>query len=142
VWPAACFGKWEKTEMTPTQRTKALLKKQSIPHGVVEKWIQYAPGDPRRKFRPGERQDFMGIIDIIAVEPGVGNIGIQCCAGSGNSSHFKKLTVEKAEASRAWLEGPNNTLEIHAWRKVKKVRGGKAMIWRAKITNIKISDLK
>lgn len=125
--------------MSPTQRTKAYYKKQGYLCEVVEKWIAFAPGDPRRKFAPGMRQDFMGIIDCL-VFTDTEVIGVQCCAGSGYSAHVKKLMEEKREKSIQWLKYPYTRLEIHAWRKLKKVKGKKATHWVPKICVIDMSD--
>lgn len=126
---------------TPTQRTKAYLKARDIPCAVVEKWVQYGPNDPRKAFRPGERQDLWGIIDILAMEPDR-ITGIQCCAGSGNSSHIKKLMIEREEMTRLWLSFPYTRLEIHAWRQLLVKRGGKRKKWEPLVTTIDLSDFE
>ena len=125
---------------TPTQRTIKYLKGQGILCGIVERWIQFGPKDPRKKFMPGQRIDLFGIIDIIAISD-TQTIGIQCCAGSGNSAHIKKLMEEKRDMTLAWVSNPNRRLEIHAWRKLVKVRGKKAKHWVPKITVIDMNDL-
>jgi len=122
------------SKTTPTQRTLALLKKQGMTAGIVEKWIQFGPKDPRRAWAPGQRQDYLGIIDIIAVDS-ENTWGIQCCAGSGFSSHYQKLM--DSETTWKWLSCPHRKLFIYAWRKLKKVRGGKAMKWEPRIEEIK-----
>ncbi len=125
----------------PVQRTIAYYKAQGIPCWVVEKYIRYAPNDPRKKIRPGERQDMLGIIDVLAMEP-ERITGIQCCSGSGNSGHIKKLMIEKQDMTRLWVSLPYTRLEIHAWRKLKKVRGKKATYWSPRITVIDLDDLE
>jgi hypothetical protein len=127
--------------MTPTQRTIKRFKDQGIMCGVVERWIQFGKNDPRRGIRPGQRIDLFGIIDIIAATPD-GVVGVQCCAGSGNSAHIKKITEDKRENAERWLRCPGAGLEVHAWRKIKVKRGGKAMKWEPKITVIRLEDLK
>lgn len=125
--------------MSPTQRTKAYLKKQGILCEVVEHWVTFGAKDPRRKFSPGFRKDFMDIIDILAFTK-TEVIGIQCCAGSGYSKHVKKLTEEKREKSMEWLKLGYTRLEIHAWRKLKKVKGKAATHWVPKICVIDATD--
>lgn len=90
----------------------------------------------------GVRQDLFGIIDVIALDPETGVVGIQCCAGSGFSAHKKKICEENAQATKDWLETPGTSLEIWAWRKVKKVRGGKAMIWQPRIETISLENIR
>ena len=127
--------------MSPTQRTKAMLKDKGIHCEVVEKWIQYGPNDPRRKWRPGERQDLMGIIDVLAFTKD-NLIGIQCCAGSGYSAHIRKLMEDRRDRTELFLSYPYTRLEIHAWRKVKVKRGGKATRWEPRICVIDQSDME
>ncbi len=118
----------------PVQRTIAMLKAQGITCQVVEKWI------PRKELPGGGfRKDFMDIIDILALGPDK-IIGVQCCAGAGNAAHIKKLMEEKADKTKEWLSFPYTRLEIHAWRKLKKVKGKKAMHWVPIITVIDLSD--
>ena len=124
----------------PVQRTKAMLKSQGIPCWVVEKYIRYAPGDPRKAVRPGERQDMFGIIDLVALYPDY-ICGIQCCAGSGNADHIRKLMDERREETEMWVSYPYTRLEVHAWRQLVKVRGKKAKYWAPIITVIDETDL-
>jgi len=126
--------------MTPTQRTLALLKKQGLPAAVVEKWVAYhkKPGQPGP---PGVRIDLFGIIDIIALDYDRGVVGIQTCSGSGYSAHYQKITVDNRENTEKWLNTPGTALEIWAWRKLKKVKGGKATKWEPRIVEITHSDI-
>lgn len=110
--------------MTPTQRTMRELRSQGIKCQVVERWNHYAK----------VRQDLFGIIDVVACDKARGVIGVQCC--SNLSSHWNKLTIDKAQDSLDWLETPGTFLEIWHWRKVKKVRGGKALVWKPKVLEI------
>ena len=137
--------------MSPTQRTIKELKNQGVRCGIVEKWVAWAK-KPGQAGPPGIRVDFLGIIDVIAISSDGGVIGIQCC-GSDFSSHFRKLTEENAQATTDWLKCkmpcPNcgalcqaTGLQIWSWRKIKKVRGGKAMIWQPRIREITLEDVK
>ena len=120
--------------MTPTQRTLRELKQQGRKAAVVEKWNAYA--GPH-----GLRQDLFGIIDIIALDPERGVVGIQSC-GSSFSQHLVKLTVERAQDTLDWLSTPGACLELWGWRKVKLKRGGKAVVWRPRIKTLTKEDLK
>ena len=119
---------------SPTQRTIRELKNMGRRCGIVERFNAHI--GPH-----GIRQDLFGIIDVIALDPETGVVGIQCCAGSGFSSHKKKICEENAQATKDWLETPGTSLEIWAWRKVKKKRGGKAMIWQPRIETISLEDI-
>jgi len=119
--------------MSPTQRTLKLLREKGCKATVVERWLQYAG-----KF--GKRQDMFGIIDVLAITPG-STVGIQCCSGS-TAEHYRKIIGEKNQEAYDWLSNPGRGLEIWAWRKLKKKRGGKAIIWKPKITKITLEDLE
>jgi len=125
----------------PVQRTKAWLKERGIPCWVVEKYIRYAPGDPRKKIRPGERQDMFGIIDVVALYPDY-ICGIQCGSGSGNAGHIRKLMEERREESILWTSYPYTKLEVHSWRQLLVKRGGKRKRWEPLVTVIDADDLK
>ncbi len=120
--------------MSPTQRTIRELRNNGRKCAIVEKWNPHV--GPH-----GIRQDLFGIIDVIALDPERGVVGIQCC-GSGFSQHYRKLTEEMAQETLDWLSTPGTSLELWGWRKVKLKRGGKAMVWRPRIVEIKIEDLK
>ncbi|HDY89410.1 MAG TPA: hypothetical protein ENH82_15005 [bacterium] len=87
----------------------------------------------------GCRQDLFRIIDVLALTP-EGVLGIQVC-GSDFSGHLRKITETEKENAFAWLNTPGTILEIHAWRKLKVKRGGKAMKWDCKIQRITINDI-
>ena len=100
--------------MTPTNRTMAVPRKRGLKAGIVERWI----GRARRPGGVGVRQDLFGIIDVIALDPARGVIGIQIC-GTGYAEHYKKITEEKRAETVAWLSTPGAILELWGWRKLK-----------------------
>jgi hypothetical protein len=120
--------------MSPTQRTIRALKNQGRKCAIVEKWNAFAgrAGGP-----PGVRQDLFGIIDVLALDPERGVVGIQCC-GSAFSGHLRKLTEERAQDTLDWLRTPGTSLELWGWRKVKAKRGGKAEIWSPRVLQITV----
>ena len=120
--------------MSPTQRTIRELRNQGRRCGIVEKFNAYA--GPH-----GLRIDLFGIIDIIALDPERGVIGVQSC-GNSFSAHLKKILIEHYQETLDWLQTPGTVLELWAWRKVKKKRGGKAMVWRPRIKQITLEDLR
>ena len=113
------------------QRTKAELKKYGIIHQVVERYFP-----PSKKYPFGFKEDLLNIIDVIALDNGI--VGIQVC-GSDLNAHKRKIMVDKRNNTIAWLTN-NGRLEVWAWRKLKKVRGGKAMYWAPRIIDILIVD--
>ena len=110
------------------------LRAQGVLCAVVEKFNPYGG-----KF--GVRQDLFGIVDVLALDPSRGFLGVQCCAGSGLSAHVKKLTEEKAQECIDWLQTPGGCLEIWAWRKLKVKRGGKAVRWMPHVEEITLESL-
>jgi len=86
--------------------------------GMVERYIHFV-----RK-----RIDLFGIIDIIAIRPGE-IIGVQSC-GQAFSAHMKKMN--ESEFTQKWLESGAG-LQLWGWRKVKKKRGGKLMVYRPRV---------
>ncbi len=113
---------------SPVQRTKAILKDQGIPHWIVERNFP-----PSRKWPNGCKEDLFNIIDMIALDNGV--VGVQVC-GADWMPHVRKITEDYAGNTMAWLSQPGTRLELWGWRKVKKKRGGKLMIWKPRIADI------
>lgn len=121
-------------DMTPTQRTLRELRNQGRVCAIVEKFNPHV--GPH-----GIRQDLFGIIDVLALDPQRGVVGVQACAGSGFQAHVRKLTQERAQETYDWLSTPGTSLEIWAWRKLKVKRGGKAMIWTPRVQEITLEDI-
>lgn len=119
--------------MSPTQRTIRELRNNGRKCAIVEKWNPYVGTH-------GIRQDLFGIIDVLALDPEFGVVGIQCC-GTSFSEHFRKLTEVMAQETMDWLNTPGTRLELWGWRKVKKKRGGKAVVWRPRIQQITLDDI-
>jgi hypothetical protein len=117
--------------LSPTQRTMRHLRDQGSVCAVVEHFNPYVG-------EHGIRQDLFGIIDVLALDP-TGVWGIQCC-GTDYRSHIEKLTVLKAQETTDWLNTPGTRLFIYSWRKVKLQRGGKAMRWSPRISEVKFKD--
>ena len=116
--------------LSPTQRTLKYLKDEGWKAGIVERWLMGAK----------VRRDLFNIIDIIAIKPDKGIIGVQS-TGQDFSGHYKKLTQEQAQDTRDWLEA-GGRLVLIGWRKLKVKRGGKAMRWTPRIQEIKLEDLE
>ena len=112
------------------QRTRAVLKKRGIINQIVERYFPKS-----RKYPFGCKEDFLNIIDLIALDDGI--LGIQIC-GSDYQSHVRKIREQKTNTI-AWLEN-GGRFEIHSWRKYLKKRGGKAKEWKCKITDVLLHD--
>jgi hypothetical protein len=119
--------------VTPTQRTIRELRNQGRRCGIVERFNAHVGAH-------GIRQDLFGIIDIIALDPERGVVGIQSC-GSAFAAHERTILEEQREATEDWLSTPGTALELWGWRKVKLHRGGKAMRWSPRIREFTLADL-
>ena len=105
--------------LTPTQRTMKALRDRGQEAGIVERFNPWAG-------KHGIRQDLFGIIDIIALDPLRGVIGVQS-TGIAFSAHMKDFTEDPAKraACISWLSTPGCSLELWGWRKVqKRLTGG------------------
>ena len=104
--------------MKPTERTLKAFREMGFAVGIVERYINFTR----------QRIDLFGIIDIIAIRQGE-IIGIQSC-GQAFSSHLKKMN--ESEYTEKWLASGAG-LQLWGWRKVKKKRGGKAMVYKPRV---------
>jgi hypothetical protein len=114
------------------QMTLKKLRESGDMAGIVERFI--ANG----RTGPGVRSDLFEIFDIISVRIDC-IVGVQTCC-YGRSEHWRKITTEKAVEAEAWLAA-GGKIELWYWRKVKKSRGGKQMIWQPVIEEITIDDI-
>jgi hypothetical protein len=119
--------------MTPTQRTLRALRNEGRVCAIVEKFNAYI--GPH-----GVRQDLFGIIDVLALDPQRGVVGIQSC-GADYAAHFRKLVVDRAQETSDWLSTPGTSLELWGWRKIKLHRGGIAERWSPRVAVITLDDL-
>ena len=117
-----------------TSRTIKALKEQGMKPWIVEKFNRFGG-----EF--GIRQDLYGIIDVIALNYETGVVGVQCCSGSGYTSHMTKILEEHRQDTIDWLKTPGCSLELWAWRKLKVKRGGKAYRWVPRIQEITMTQI-
>lgn len=100
--------------MSPTERTRAELKKLGFTSGIVERWNPHAH----------VRQDLFGCIDLVAMREDCGIIGIQATSGD-NHSHRKAKAVTEPRLKTWLLCG--GRFEIWSWSK--KGARGKRKLW-------------
>ena len=112
--------------ISATQRTLAHLRQQGCRCDIVERFNPFGG-----KF--GVKHDLFNIIDIIALDPEKGLIGIQSTTGNCHTDHIRKLTEKHYQETYDWLRS-GVKLEMYSWRKILLKRGGKAMRWKARIT--------
>ena len=130
--------------LSATQRTLRALRDQGRVCAIVEKFNAYAGPF-------GRREDLFGIIDVLALDPERGVVGVQCC-GSDFKAHKDKILIEKAQETHDWLSTKvkcpscghshvSTALEIWSWRKLKLKRGGKAERWMPRVEEITAEHL-
>ena len=115
--------------LSPTQRTLRALEQQGCICGIVERFNPYA--GPH-----GVRIDLFGFIDIIALYP-TRICGIQSC-GSSFSAHMIK--IKGNEIAPEWIKIAD--IELWGWRKIKKKRGGRQMIWKPRVHKYTMEDFE
>ena len=99
----------------PTQRSLKELRKRGYLAAVVERWNQYAK----------IRQDLFGCIDIVAVHPIHGTIGVQATSGTNRLSRVSKL---RAEPNVEKLKAAGWEVSVWTWHPHKVKRGGKDLL--------------
>ncbi len=120
-----------KTHTSYTQMTLHRLRDMGCAVEKVEKFNAYAGPF-------GRREDAFGFLDIIALSPGRGIVGIQSTGPSGHSEHRRKILTN--EFAPLWLEC-GGIIELWSWRKLLVRTGGKAMRWQPRIEVITLEDL-
>ena len=119
--------------MTNTQRTIRACRELGREVDIVERRVAPCPGRPY-----GFGRDLFHIIDLICLDPELGIVGVQSC-GSDYAGHYKKILA--AQHAPMWIEA-GGVLELWGWRKVKKVRGSKVMVWRPRRHTFELSDFE
>ncbi len=95
--------------MTPTARSLKVLRDDGWTAGVVERFNRFAK----------VRNDLLGCIDIVAVHPDRGILGVQACSdggtrGSDVGTHVTKALAEPRLAT--WLQA-GGKFEVWGWGK-------------------------
>lgn len=111
--------------LSPTQRTLKAMREQGRICGIVERFLMHAGPF-------GKRSDLFGFIDIVAIDPVDGIIGIQSC-GQDFSGHIRKMNEERNEAMFEWLK--HAKVELWGWRKVALKRGSAIRRWCPRIAD-------
>lgn len=104
------------------QRTTDILRSKDLRYWKVEYHNTFA----------GKKVDLFNIIDLLVLDGGI--LGIQVC-GKDWSEHVTKIKITHCENTTDWIKS-GGRLELWGWRKVKKKRGGKLMIWKPRIADV------
>ena len=110
--------------MKPTERTLKYLRDDGFICDMVERWIRN-PKHPAGGFR----RDLFGFADILAFKPDSPETMLVQSCGSDFAAHKRK--IKEAPLASEWLR--HHKIMLIGWRKLKKKRGGKQMVWRPRI---------
>jgi hypothetical protein len=148
-WPGQTVEKWV------TMRGDADRAKEAARARLLELLFRIEQGRPAfynltgEDFReaisvlfkpaPAVRKDFLGCIDILAMDGLPGSLGIQACAGGDASTRAKKAATEPL--LRPWLAA-GNRFQVWAWREIWVDTGAKtkAKRWRPRIVCLVLVD--
>jgi hypothetical protein len=106
---------------SPTQRSLKLLRDLGWHVGIVERWNPHA----------FVRQDLFGWIDIIAVHPAFGILGVQTTSQANAAARMAKARNNPALV--AWVAA-GGKLAVHGWRKLKNR-------WQVDVRGVGITEL-
>lgn len=113
---------------TTTSRSKRYLEKLGYMVGSTERWVEQTK----------RRVDLFGFIDLLAVHNDRReNLAVQATSGSNGPARVRKIW--DTPKAGVWLRA-GNRIEVHAWRKVKLKRGGKAVRWEPRITEVTLEQ--
>lgn len=124
--------------MLPTERTLKWVRGQGYLAGVVERWMQWAQ---KKEGRGGNRVDLFGFADILAVRAGEPALALQCFGATAWTLHEEKILGDPkiSENVRIWLSG-GHRLQFVCWRKLKRKRGGVAVIYRPRVGEVVVDQ--
>lgn len=149
-WPGQVVEKWvtmrgeaDRLKEEARDLLQALIYR--VDDGLVLPFRESSPQDfydavsTLFKPAPAVRKDFLGCIDILALDGLPGSLGIQACAGGDASTRAKKAAAEPL--LRAWLAA-GNRFQVWAWREVWVDTGAKtkAKRWRPRIVCLVLVD--
>jgi hypothetical protein len=92
--------------ITPTKRSLKLLREEGYTVQVVERWNAFAK----------VRQDLFGFIDLVALNPNGGIVGVQTTTAKNLAARIAKIRAEPQ--ALAWLRA-GGRIEVHGWRRSK-----------------------
>src|SRR5688572_29286944 len=111
---------------SPTKRALRDLKSLGFVAAVVERFNRFA----------NKRQDLLGCIDILAIYPGVGIVGVQVTSGANHAARRTKSLAEPR--LRAWLESGGR---FEVWSYSKRGGRGRAKRWTLRREEITLDHL-
>ena len=111
--------------MTPTARSLAVLRELGYTVQVVEQWNNYSK----------TRQDLFGVIDVLAVHPEYGIVGIQATTTGNAAARQTKALAE--ERLVVWLQGGGH-FEVWGW--ALRGKAGARKLWTLSRRRVRLVD--
>jgi len=115
--------------ISPTQRSLKLLRDEGWHVEIVEHYNYFTK----------RRKDLFGFADLLACKSLEPPLLVQVTSGSNHSA--RRLKIANSPLIKLVLS-TGMRVEIHSWRKLKKKRGGKQMIWSPRVEEITVDSLK
>lgn len=109
--------------LSPTSRTLEYYRKLGATVAIVEKRIPY-------KFIT---QDLFGFIDILAISPEGGIVGVQCTSDSNVAARVDKIYAEPR--AKTWLLS-GGKIRVIGWSK--KGSRGKRKTWQPRVVPVEV----
>lgn len=116
-----------RSSKSPTARALADLRDLGFTAAVVERWNPYAK----------VRHDLFGVIDIIAMFPDFGILGVQCTSRDNHAARRTKALAEPA--LRTWLECGGR---FEVWSYAKQGARGERKTWQLKREELTLQMLE
>ena len=111
--------------MTPTARSLAVLRELGYVVQVVEQWNRYSK----------TRHDLYGCIDVLAVHPEHGILGVQATTTSNAAARQTKALAEPRLVT--WLRA-GGSFEVWGW--AKRGKAGERKLWTLSRRRVKLVD--
>ena len=107
----------KKRKAVTVPRSLAEMKRRGYKCAIVEKWNRFA----------NIRQDLFGFIDILCINPGFPDVGLQVTTSDHVSDRIMKIQTECSENAAIWLKSGKHRIIVHGWGK----RGarGERKVW-------------
>jgi hypothetical protein len=112
--------------VTPTARSLAALRELGYVAEVVERFNSFTK----------RRLDLIGCVDILAIHPERGFLGVQACTGASHAARADKMRAEPRAA--VWIAA-GGSLEVWSWSK--RGKAGKRKVWELRTEVIKGEDI-
>lgn len=107
---------------SPAQRSLALVRTEGYVAEVTERWNHWAR----------IRQDLFGFIDLLAMRPTRGFLGVQTTSWANTSARIKKIASEPLAGI---FLASGGSIQVHGWRKNKKTKR-----WECKCTSLDFNN--